>query len=191
MKVLPSMLGLALSIGLLASIMHASRSLAAERNGSSLTDEDRCPLLSHPTFKEGDVVHCKCNDGLVASGGRCENKAAVEDRLQMRITAAVKGVKSTTDAIESERSALLYTTLGKHLKTIGIGAGALYLTKQPIVGAMLATEALSLSHDLGAALGEWGACTATPDLKVDCDNLNNFHRILEESATELLKVENE
>jgi hypothetical protein len=50
---------------------------------------------------------------------------------------------------------------------------------------------LSLSHDLGAALGEWGACTATPDLKVDCDNLNNFHRIIEESATELLKVENE
>ena len=182
MKRLRNALGLAFSIGLWASVMHA---------GPSLADEDKCPAFSHPTLREGDVVHCKCNDGLIAAGGRCQNKAAVEDRLQLRIIAAAKGIKSTTDAIDSERSALLYTTLRQHLKAISVAAGVLYLTKQPIVGAALATEALSLAHDLGAALGEWGACTATPDLKVDCDNLNNFHRILEESATELLKVENE
>ncbi|MDQ2925476.1 MAG: hypothetical protein M3R43_07975 [Acidobacteriota bacterium] len=151
-------------------------------------DAEQCPAYSHAVRDSADTLYCKCNEPLINYKGKCQYQAAIEDRLQQRILAALKGIKGTTDAIKAERSALLYTAVGKHLQEIGNVAGVLYLSRKPIVGLVLAKEAMSLAFDLGSTLGEWGSCNATGDLRADCDNLHNFQRILDESATELMKI---
>ena len=114
----------------------------------------------------------------------CSDRAALEDKLQQQILASLKGIKNTTDAINSERSALVETEVAKHFEKIGVSAGLATLLRQP---AALAPEALSLSNDLGSVLGQ--ACTATPVLKAGCDNLQTFQKILHDKAAELVELQ--
>lgn len=155
---------------------------------SSTAAENHCPDNSHPAYQAGNVVHCECDNQFTAYNGRCQYRVAVEDELQQKIRTTLTAVKYQTDAINSDGSALIYTQVRKHFQQIGVSAGLALLTENPV---MLAPEALALSNDLGSALGEWNTCTATPDLKVECDNLHNFQRILNDTADELIKLQHE
>jgi hypothetical protein len=179
MKTLRSTLAIYLAIDLTITVFPILRSMA---------DENGCLVNSHPAYESGNVVHCKCNDQFTSYNGRCQYRAAVEDELQQKLLHTLTAIKYTTDAIDSERSALIYTEIRKHFQQIGVSAGLAVLTKNPVV---LAPEALALSNDLGSALGEWNTCTATPDLKVECDNLHKFQRILNDAADELIKLQHE
>lgn len=153
--------------------------------------QDRCPAHSHQVFKSDNTLYCKCDTPFVNYGGGCMLRATAKDRLGERIYWALKGIKYTSEAIEAERSTLMYATFRKHLGKIAVEAGSLYLTKSSVVGAALAKESLNLSNDVGATLGLSNACSATPELRVDCDNLRNFQKILHQSGTELQKIQDE
>ena len=155
-------------------------------NARAIADDNQCPANSHAVSETANEVLCKCNDPLIDYNGKCQYREAIEDRLQQRILASLKGIKAASDAISSERSGLVYGAIRKHFAAISVSAGMAILSKNPMV---MAPEALSLSNDLGSLLGEWKACTSTPDLKTSCDNLHNFQRILHETATQLIAVQ--
>jgi hypothetical protein len=118
--------------------------------------------------------------------GECRLKIAVEDDLNQRILHTLRAIKSTTDSINAQRSALLYTKLKENVAAVGVSAGIVAVSGNP---ALVAPEALRLAGELMVVLNEWGDCTANQDLRSSCENLRNFQRILHESATDLVKVQ--
>ena len=160
------------AVGLIAVAMLPARAAA----------EQGCPAYSHAVYEANNVVHCKCNEPLISYKGRCQNKAAIEDQLQLRIVNALHVIKSTKEALEAERSTLLYGAARDHFNKITISIGAALLMREP---KLLALETMNIAADLGDLLGKWGECESAPELRANCANLHNFERILHETANEL------
>lgn len=152
--------------------------------GVSEAQPKKCPAYSHKVSEDSATLVCKCNAPLIKFAGRCQLKVAVEEALQQRILAALKGVEATQVAIEADKSALAYSALSSTLKPVLIQIGAAYLKKDP---TLLASAAMTISYDLGQALTT-DTCDATPSLRAECANLRSFKAILYESADELQKV---
>lgn len=130
----------------------------------------------------------RCRAPLIQFGGKCENKTAVEDRLNVRIWHALQATRSTMEAIKADRNAAIWSKIRDHFTTTEVAIGSALLKRNP---AVLAPEALSIAADLSKLLTDWGTCSATPSLEVECNNLRNFKRILHETAGELHRVEHE
>jgi hypothetical protein len=146
----------------------------------------RAPTPAPSPPRQTNQANSPCDNRLIFYDGRCQYPVMVEEKLRQRMLAAFKGIKSSTDAIDSELSELIYRRIRVRFEEIGAAAFLAITIKQP---AVLAAEAVRISIDLGGALGEWNNCSATPSLQAECDNLHDFQRILHETADELSKVQ--
>lgn len=128
----------------------------------------------------------KCKDTFVAYGGKCQLQAAVEDQLQQKILAALKGIQSTADAIAADHSAVILGAVGDNIKSLGVSAGQAVIKRDPL---LIAPAALSLAYDLGSAAAQWDPATANASLKAEYANLQTFQTILRDAGTQLYNLQ--
>jgi hypothetical protein len=129
---------------------------------------------------------CKktCPQDFVTFRNRCQHKVAVEDELIQRKLAILKGMKGAIDAINAERRTK-YLLVIEDLDPV-LAAMAMSLAAKD-VNSILA-ESVAISVALTKAESDIRGCSASENLRANCENLKNFHRMLRENYDELAGV---
>jgi hypothetical protein len=109
---------------------------------------------------------------------------AVEDELIQRKLAILKGMKGAIDAINAERRTK-YLLVIEDLDPV-LAAMAMSLAAKD-VNSILA-ESVAISVALTKAESDIRGCSASENLRANCENLKNFHRMLRENYDELAGV---
>ncbi len=132
---------------------------------------------------------CKqCPDGFVVFRKRCQHKVAVEDELIQRKLRILKSIESTTAAIDAERRARHLQLISDQLPSlVAVVASSLSgSNRAKLVLAISETPRLLL--ELEKVWLDLRGCSATESLRVNCENLKNFHKMLRENYDELVGV---
>ena len=126
----------------------------------------------------------KCPDGFVSFRKRCQHKVAVEDELLQRKLAILEGIKGAVEAINAERRT-------RYLQLIDdqdplLAAMVVSIASKDVKSLLAETAGLLLV--LGKAERDVRGCSASENLRANCENLKNFHKMLRENYDELVKV---
>lgn len=161
--------------------------LSASINFSLAQQADGCPFGSKPKRVVGTETQCVCDQeaGFVFYNARCQDRASVRDQLYVRTVSIGRSIQSTVEAINAEKNTRYLQLIRDQIPNMAGTAIALAVTKDakallPVMGA-LSLELLKVSDDMKD-------CSASENLRTNCNNLKNFQKMLEQTSSELEKV---
>jgi len=156
---------------------------------NSAAAQGGCPPNSEPhqEFRQGNTitVRCRCIRGYTEFHQQCRAKPEVEAALRERALHAAEGARHAATTINYEAGRLSLLALKDKSGDIITAAVALAARQPKFAAGTLA----ALPASIFALVSDVRGCTASEDIRIACDNLRIFQKILAETETDLRKLE--